>query len=66
MSEAYDTEDPDYIAWLEAAIKSCDCCYWCNQDIPCAGVQQGGHCDQMCSCDSISDEGDFDLDDDED
>lgn len=37
--------------FIQECYKLCDCCQECNQQIPCAGVMQGGFCDEMCNCD---------------
>jgi len=44
------TNDPEYEAWIESLIEHCQCCEYCHQEIPCAGVQAGGMCDNACNC----------------
>jgi hypothetical protein len=54
-----ETEIPKKI--INEWVRNCDCCTYCHQDIPCAGVMAGGICDSACVCDDFDYETDHDV-----
>lgn len=55
-------DDPEYQKFIEKCADECECCLFCNCDVPCDSIMAGGPCEHNCTCDEDEDDPFYDED----